>query len=145
MRVLRFVALLLLSGCAIPRWPVEGPLSSPYGLRTRGWSPDLHPGVDIRVPVGTPVRAMKPATVAFAGRQGGYGLVVILDHGGDLRTVYAHLSELRVRTGGKVGHREVVGLSGQSGNATGPHLHFEVIRRGKQEDPVPLLGGPPGG
>jgi murein DD-endopeptidase MepM/ murein hydrolase activator NlpD len=138
-------AALLLSACSVPRWPVEGPLSSPYGLRSgRGILPGVHRGVDVRVPEGTPVRAMKSGTIAFAGTMRGYGVVVIMDHGPHLQTVYAHLSELRVRHGERVRGRQVIGLSGRTGNATGPHLHFGVRRRGRPHDPVPLLGRPPG-
>ena len=134
-----------LGACAIPRWPVEGTLTSPFGLRFRGLSPDLHRGVDIAAPRGTEVRAMAPGRVRFAGVMGGYGNVVWLDHGGEVLTVYAHLSEIRVREGERVGGGDVVGLVGASGNAVGAHLHFEVWRWGRERDPVPLLGGVPGG
>lgn len=140
------VALLLaagLAGCALPRWPVEGPVTSVYGFRWNGILPDLHRGVDIQVPTGTPVRAMAPGVVRFAGTMAGYGQVVWLDHGGDVLSVYAHLSRIDVRRTEPVGHRQIVGLSGASGNVSGPHLHFEVWRWGRQADPVPLLGGRP--
>jgi murein DD-endopeptidase MepM/ murein hydrolase activator NlpD len=74
----------------------------------------------------------------------GYGRVVWLDHGGSVLTVYAHLSEVGVEAGEHVGARHVIGLSGESGDVTAPHLHFEIWRWGRVADPVPLLGGPPG-
>ncbi len=80
----------------------------------------------------------------FAGVQSGYGNVVWLDHGGEVLTVYAHLSEIQVRTGDPVSPQMVIGLSGQSGHSTGPHLHFELWRWGRPVDPVPLLGKLPG-
>lgn len=132
------------SGCAIPRWPVDGPLSSPFGIRWRGVLPDIHRGVDIRVATGTPVRAMAPGRVRFAGTMRGFGQVVWLDHGEAVMSVYAHLSEIRVEPGEILDGRAVVGLSGSSGNAEAPLLHFEVWRWGREQDPVPLLGGPPG-
>jgi len=132
-----------LAGCAIPRWPVDAPLTSPFGLRLRGIRPDLHRGVDLAVPGGTPVHTMAPGSVRFAGTQSGYGRVVWVDHGGGVLTVYAHLSEVRVRAGDRLGGRAVVGLSGSTGNVTAPHLHFEVWRWGREVDPVPLLGGRP--
>ena len=137
-------AVLFLCGCSIPRWPIEGRLTSPYGLRFRGISPDVHPGVDIAAPSGTPVRAMKNGRVTFAGTMQGYGITVILEHGPGMRTLYGHLSEAHVRAGDEVRGRDVIGLVGATGNATAPHLHFEVRRWGRQEDPVPLLGGMPG-
>ena len=139
-----WLLLLATAGCALPRWPVEAPMTSPYGLRFRGWTPDIHEGVDIAVPEGTPVRAMKAGRVAHAGSLGGYGLTVILQHGPNVQSLYAHLSRVDVRTGQSVAGRDVIGLSGRTGNATGPHLHFEVRRWGRSEDPVPLLGRPPG-
>jgi murein DD-endopeptidase MepM/ murein hydrolase activator NlpD len=142
----RWLALALVAaagGCTIPRWPVHGPLTSPYGLRFRGIRPEIHRGVDIAVPTGTPVHAMADGRVRFAGVQRGYGNVVWLDHGGGVLSVYAHLSVIRVHAGERVDGGEVVGLSGSSGDATGPSLHFEIWRWGREVDPVPLLGGFP--
>lgn len=138
------LSVLLVSSCSIPRWPAKGPLTSPFGLRSGGLLPDLHRGVDIDVPVGTEVRAMVGGRVRFAGTQSGYGRVIWLDHGGDLLSVYAHLSTIQVQAGDEVRGGQVIGLSGESGNVTGPHLHFEVWRNGREVDPVPLLGRFPG-
>lgn len=141
------VAAVLLAGstgCAIPRWPVDAPLTSPYGLRFRGLLPGVHRGVDLGVAHGTPVRPMAPGSVRFAGSMRGYGTVVWVDHGGGVLTVYAHLSSLTVRERDRVDGDTVIGYSGASGDVSGPHLHFEVWRWGRQQDPVPLLGGFPG-
>jgi murein DD-endopeptidase MepM/ murein hydrolase activator NlpD len=119
-------------------------MTSAFGVRWRGTLPEIHRGVDLYVPSGTPVRAMAGGRVRFAGVQGDYGNVVWIDHGGAVLSVYAHLSELAVRTGDGVSDGEVIGRSGASGNASGPHLHFEVWRWGRQVDPVPLLGRRPG-
>jgi murein DD-endopeptidase MepM/ murein hydrolase activator NlpD len=134
---------LLLSGCALPRWPVDGPVSSPFGLRREGLDVRVHRGIDIAVPTGTPIRAMAPGRVHFAGSLSGYGLVVIIDHPRQIRTVYAHLSDIHVTTGQILDGRPVIALSGATGRVTGPHLHFEILRRGRPEDPVPLLGSFP--
>jgi len=146
-RTIFLILLLGLSagGCSIPRWPVNGPLISPFGIRFSGASPDLHRGVDISVPDGTEVRSMSRGRVRFAGTMSGYGNVVWLDHRGGVITVYGHLSSIRVRSGEEVKGGQVIALSGHSGNARGPHLHFEVWRHGREVDPVPLLGGFPGG
>ncbi len=146
MRRLLPVLLLLIAsgGCAIPRWPVDAPISSDFGVRWRGWLPSVHRGVDLAVPEGTPVRAMTGGTVSWAGVQSGFGNAVWIDHGGQVYTLYAHLSRIDVATGREVGPGQVVGLSGQTGDVSGPHLHFEVWRWGRQVDPTPLLGGPPG-
>lgn len=140
--ILCLTALLALTGCSVPRWPVDGTLTSPFGLRRDGLSLGIHRGVDISVPTGTPVRAMAPGRVAFAGTMRGYGKVITVDHAGGVRTVYAHLSDIHVTAGQQLAGRPVIGLSGATGYATGPHLHFEIQRRGP-EDPVPLMGGPP--
>lgn len=146
MRPLRAAVLALaLGGCAVPRWPAEGPMTSAYGVRWRDWLPEVHRGVDISVPTGTTIRAMAGGRVRFAGFQGDYGNVVWIDHGGAVLTVYAHLSALEVETGESVVSGQQIGLSGSSGNASGPHLHFEVWRWGRQVDPVPLLGDRPDG
>lgn len=135
---------LVAGGCTLPRWPAAGPVTSDYGLRFRGIVPEVHRGVDILVPTGTEVRAMAPGRVRFAGTMGGFGRVVWLDHGGEVLTVYAHLSVIRVAPGEVVDGRTVIGLSGMTGRATGPHLHFEIWRWGRPRDPVPLLGRFPG-
>ena len=140
-------ALLVLSisaGCAVPRWPANGPLTSGYGLRFRGIVPSIHHGVDVFVPEGTPITAMRSGRVTHAGVLGSYGIAVILDHGGGWTTLYAHLSRADVTPGAAVEAQAVIGLSGSTGNATGPHLHFEIRRHGRTADPIPLLGGPPG-
>lgn len=141
--IVALIAIATQAGCWIPRWPVEAPISSPFGVRLVGFWPRIHYGVDLAVPEGTPVRAMGPGRVTFAGWWGGYGIAVIIDHGGGTSSLYAHLSEARVRTGDRVGGRDVIGLSGSTGETRGAHLHFEVWRRGRREDPVPLLGGEP--
>jgi murein DD-endopeptidase MepM/ murein hydrolase activator NlpD len=137
------VALVATAGCGIPRWPVDARVTSDFGLRMRGLSPDLHRGVDLDVPSGTPVQAMAEGRVRFAGVMSGFGNVVWLDHGGGVLSVYAHLSAIQVREGARVGGRTVIGLSGATGNATTPHLHFEIWRWGREVVPVPWLGGLP--
>ena len=104
-------ALLVLAsaGCGLARWPVDAPITSPYGLRLRGIAPGIHRGVDLAAPDGTPVKAMASGRVRFAGAQRGYGNVVWLDHGGSVLTVYAHLSEIRVETGAAVRGGDVIG------------------------------------
>jgi murein DD-endopeptidase MepM/ murein hydrolase activator NlpD len=141
--VIALASLLVLSGCAVPRWPVDGPVSSPFGIRRDGFDFRVHRGIDIAVPTGTPIRAMAPGRVHFAGSMSGYGLVVIIDHPRGTRTVYAHLSDIHVATGQVIRGRPVIGLSGATGRVTGPHLHFEIRRQGRPEDPVPLLGSFP--
>lgn len=141
--LLALTTALSAGGCALPRWPVAGTVTSPFGLRFRGWSPDLHHGVDIAAPEGTPVRALKAGRVRFAGRQGGYGNVIYLDHGMGTTSVYAHLAAIRVTRGQQVRHGDVIGTVGRTGSATGAHLHLEVWQGGRPQDPVPLLGGFP--
>ena len=118
-------------------------MTSPFGFRMRGWSPDIHNGVDVSAREGTPVNAMKNGTVVEAGTASGYGLVVVIQHGPNLRTLYGHLSRIAVRAGQRVDGGELIGNVGRTGNATGAHLHFEVWRYGRPDDPVPLLGGFP--
>lgn len=122
---------------------MQAPITSPFGLRLRGIVPGIHRGVDLAVPTGTPVHSMAPGRVRFAGVQRGYGNVVWVDHGGDVLSVYAHLSSISVQAGERVAGGQVLGLSGSSGDATAPHLHFEIWRWGREMDPVPLLGGFP--
>lgn len=136
-------ATLSAARCTLARWPVDGTLTSPFGIRFRGLLPEIHRGVDIRVPTGTPVFAMRTGDVVHAAPLGDFGLTVILDHGGRTRSLYGHLSSIAVRAGTRVDGGSLIGSSGQSGNASGPHLHFEILRHGRPEDPVPLLGRRP--
>ena len=91
------------------------------------------------------MRAVESGEVMYAEFRGISGNTVILGHGGGYYSVYLHLQNLTVSTGDRVEARQVIGLSGSTGNVTGPHLHFEVWRWGRPVDPVPLLGGPPSG
>ncbi len=143
-RMLGGTMVLGMVGCGIPHWPVEGPLIAPFGVRWEGGGPSIHRGVDIIVPTGTPVYAMSNGEVRFTGTMADYGLVVWVDHSDAILTIYAHLSEILVVEGQSVTRSEALGFSGESGNASGPHLHFEIRGRGHQVDPVALLGGPPG-
>ena len=129
-------------------FPVRGPVSSPFGLRVHPVTGGvhLHRGVDLAVPVGTPVVATAPGRVASVGLRGGYGLVVEVDHRSrsplSISTLYAHLSELPagLRVGLVVRRGSVVGFSGGvgagAGLSTGPHVHYEVRRGGRAVDPA---------
>ena len=116
-------------------WPVDGPITSPFGMR---WG-RLHAGIDIGVGFGTPIRAAAGGTVIHAGWLGGYGNLVVLDHGGGLSTAYGHQQAIYVTVGEAVGQGEVVGEVGSTGNSTGPHLHFEVRIAGNPVDPLGYL------
>ncbi len=99
-----------------------------------------HRGIDYAAPTGTPVRAVADAVVAFAGWQGGYGKIVVLNHQKPYSTAYAHLSRFApgVRTGKRVSQGEIIGYVGATGLATGPHLHYEFRVAGVQKDPLAL-------
>ncbi|TVR54267.1 MAG: M23 family metallopeptidase [Gemmatimonadales bacterium] len=135
--------LLSLPGCGLPRWPVQAEMTSPFGLRFMGTFPSAHHGVDLRVPTGTPVLAVLGGRVRFAGEMGGYGQVIWLEHARGALTVYAHLSQIQVRTGEEVRREQQIGLSGATGRVTAPHLHFEVWKGGRPVDPVQFLGRRP--
>ena len=122
-------------------WPTEGWLSSSFGSRRHPVTgrPDFHYGVDIAGIPGTPVVATADGTVAVAGRRGNYGLVVVIDHGYGLRTLYAHLSRIHVRPGQQVTKGQRIGSMGSTGLSTGPHLHYEVHVRGRPVNPMNFL------
>lgn len=109
-------------------WPIEGRVASSFGEREDPFNGEgaFHSGIDIDAPYGTPVRAAAEGDVIGASIRNGYGKEVVLDHGHDLNTVYGHLSEIAVVPGQHVTRGEVIGYVGQSGRATGPHLHYEV-------------------
>jgi murein DD-endopeptidase MepM/ murein hydrolase activator NlpD len=116
-------------------WPVSGPVVSPFGLR---WG-RMHEGIDISAGTGTPVAAAASGTVISVGYMGGYGNLVVIDHGGGLATAYAHLSGYAVGSGQSVSQGQVVGYVGCTGHCYGPHLHFEVRVNGAAVDPLGYL------
>jgi murein DD-endopeptidase MepM/ murein hydrolase activator NlpD len=158
-RSVSFLLLLLAGACAPSRqtpgptpraqavadhlsgflWPIpispDERVTSPYGVRGRRH----HDGLDLRARSGDPIFAAREGTVRFAGEMRGYGLTIILDHGGGVSSLYAHASALHVRRGDRVERGGVIGRVGATGNATGPHLHFEIAWAGRPIDPVPLL------
>ena len=100
-----------------------------------------HRGVDYAAPTGTPVQAAGDGKIIFRGVQGGYGNAIVVQHGGNITTLYGHLSRFgKARVGGRVGQGEVIGYVGKSGLATGPHLHYEYRVNGAHRNPrtVPL-------
>jgi len=115
-------------------------VSSGYGMRFHPvhGGKRAHLGVDYAAPTGTPVRTVADATVEFAGRQRGYGNVVILRHKNSRKTLYAHLSRIDVRKGQRVEQGQKIGAVGMTGTATGPHLHFEYIVNGAHRDPLTI-------
>jgi len=120
-------------------------VSSEYGMRRHPTHGDtrLHSGIDMAAPMGTAVAVTAPGVVTFAGERGGYGNFIIVDHGGGYVTRYAHLSRINVRVGQQVGGGATIGLVGATGNATGPHLHYEVLVNGRSVDPRGYLSGAP--
>jgi murein DD-endopeptidase MepM/ murein hydrolase activator NlpD len=109
-------------------WPLEGRVGSSFGERQDPINGEgaFHQGIDIDAPVGTPVRAAADGDVTVADMNAGYGREIMLDHGHDVITLYGHLSAIAVVVGQHVLRGQVIGLVGQSGRATGPHLHYEV-------------------
>ena len=101
----------------------------------------FHKGVDITAPTGTSVRATADGVVVQAEMvSGGYGRLIIVDHGGGIQTYYAHLSKISVHAGQEVRRSEVIGLVGTSGRTTAPHLHYEVRVGGAPHESLPLSG-----
>ena len=124
---------------AFLRSPLEfSRVSSGFGMRRHPiqstWR--THKGIDYAAPTGTRVRAVGDAVVEYAGVKGGYGNVVILRHNGQYSTVYAHLSRIAVRRGARVAQSDTIGFVGQTGWATGPHLHYEFRMAGEPRNPL---------
>lgn len=116
-------------------WPLDGEITSPFGMR------DGHPheGIDIAAEEGDPIRPAAAGRVVFAGTRGTYGLAVIIDHGGGVRTLYAHCSKLLVQAGDQVDEAGIIARAGSTGRSRGPHLHLEVLTDGVPQDPVQWL------
>ncbi len=123
------------------RWPMRGRISSPFGWRRDPFTKrqDFHTGIDIKGARGTSIGAAKAGTVTYAGWMGGYGRVVVVNHGGGYTSLYAHCDRLLVRKGQKVSAGQLVARCGASGRATGTHLHFEVRYHNKPINPKKVL------
>lgn len=122
-------------------WPVRGWISSGFGSRVSPVSREKgnHSGVDIANDLGTPVRSTADGRVAFAGWEGGYGKLVVVEHGHGFSSYYGHLSEIKASVGQMVRRGSTVGLMGQTGDATGPHLHYEIRVYGSAVDPTKYM------
>ncbi|HEX4719192.1 MAG TPA: peptidoglycan DD-metalloendopeptidase family protein [Thermoleophilaceae bacterium] len=118
-------------------WPVNGPITSPFCER-RAWEA-CHPGIDIGVPAGTPIRAADSGRVVIAGWVGGYGNYTCIQHTASLSTCYGHQSVIKVSVGQNVSQGQVIGLSGCTGLCFGDHLHFEVRINGAVTNPLNYL------
>ncbi len=125
---------------AVPRgWPLDESGYVTRGQVGAGASDEAHPGLDIAVPVGSLVRASGGGTVRQVGEDPEYGLFVLLSHPEEYQTMYGHLSRILVAEGATVASGEVIGLSGNSGRSTAPHLHFEIRQRGTSLDPRTMV------
>lgn len=127
-------------GATTPKhWPLDEPGYVTRGQVGTAGADDAHPGLDIAVPVGTLVRATAEGLVAEAGEDPEYGTFVLLQHAEEYQSMYGHLSRLVVRAGQRVSAGEVIGLSGNTGNSSAPHLHFEIRKKGLVVDPLTLV------
>lgn len=120
-------------------WPVEGIVHSRFGARNGS----QHDGIDISAPKGTPVVAADAGQVLYAGVQRGYGNIVLIKHADELVTIYAHNDVNLVETGQRVKRGQILARVGQTGRATGPHLHFEVRQKRLPRNPLFFLPDPP--
>lgn len=123
-------------------WPVDGRVSSPFGQRGKR----KHQGIDIPMPLGTPIRAAKNGIVARTGNNStigfrGYGNFILMDHGGGLQTFYAHCSAIAVMPGQRIMQGQIIGYVGCTGRSTANHLHFEVRINDEKVNPIPYLAG----
>ena len=118
-------------------WPARGWVTSDFGHRLDPYTSErtMHKGLDIAAGFGAPVVAPADGTVVFAATEGGYGNVLVIDHGYNIKTRYGHLSEILVKAGQKVKRGDKVAATGNTGRSTGPHLHYEVRVNGIPENP----------
>ncbi|MBE9210005.1 peptidoglycan DD-metalloendopeptidase family protein [Nostoc sp. LEGE 06077] len=132
---------IIIRGTGMFAYPSNAPTSSPFGWRVHpilGYR-RFHAGLDFAASYGSTIRAADSGTVIFAGWYGGYGRAVIIDHGNGLTTLYGHTSELFVSEGQGVQRGQAIAAVGSTGFSTGPHLHFEVRRRGTPINPADFL------
>ena len=122
--------------------PYPGNITSNFGHRENpfgGSNVETHKGLDIKGPMGAPVKAMAKGEVAFAGPRGGFGNCIILKHGNGFETLYGHLSKILVSSGQQIEIGQQIGNIGSTGRSTGPHLHYEVHRNGQKINPQSFL------
>lgn len=122
--------------------PFTGAITSSFGSRENpfnGSGVETHKGLDIRGPMGAPVKAMAKGKVSFAGERGGFGNCIILKHGNGYETLYGHLSKILVKPGQKIDIGQQIGDIGSTGRSTGPHLHYEIHRDGQKINPASYL------
>jgi murein DD-endopeptidase MepM/ murein hydrolase activator NlpD len=127
---------------ALPsRWPVRGSVNSEYGNRKSPWTneSEFHAGMDIGANRGTAVQAPAAGTVVFAGAAPEYGTTVIVDHGQDIKSLYGHLSQVSVKAGQKVERGTLLAYTGNTGRSSGPHLHYEILVKGRAVNPRAYL------
>jgi murein DD-endopeptidase MepM/ murein hydrolase activator NlpD len=122
-------------------WPVNGRISSPFGSRVHPLtgSSSFHSGVDISTPAGTKVKATADGIVSFSNWHNDSGYIVAIEHGNGFRTIYAHNKQNFVKVGQRIKRGEAVSLSGSTGSSTGPHVHYEVWKKGVNVNPQPFL------
>jgi murein DD-endopeptidase MepM/ murein hydrolase activator NlpD len=116
-------------------WPLSAPITSPFGMR---WG-RMHEGIDFGAATGTPIHAAAAGVVVYCGWMDGYGNLVVIDHGGGIATAYGHQSSIAASCSQQVSQGQVIGYVGNTGNSTGPHLHFEVRVNGSPVDPLGYL------
>ncbi|NLL37053.1 MAG: LysM peptidoglycan-binding domain-containing M23 family metallopeptidase [Fretibacterium sp.] len=128
-------------GSRVYRWPLMGRINSAFGWRRHPITKrqDFHTGIDIKASRGAAIRSARAGRVAYSGWMGGYGKVVVVDHGGGHSTFYAHCSQILVRQGAKVARGDTVARVGTTGRSTGPHLHFEVRKGNRPVNPLKYL------
>ncbi len=121
--------------------PVSGEISSSFGWRIDPFTGkrSYHRGIDIKAKEGIPVKSAESGEVIFAGKKGGYGNLVIIEHSGGYKTYYAHLEEIEVKKGDSVAKGTIIGKVGSTGRSTGPHLHFEIRRGDRVLNPLSEL------
>lgn len=131
-------------GASLPRhWPLDEPGFVTRGQVREGDDAEAHPGLDIAVPPGTPVRAAGGGRVQRTGVDEDYGVFILLRHPDGYETMYGHASRLLAREGDEVGAGQVIALTGNTGRSTAPHLHFEVRRAGRSLDPRSVITAAP--
>ncbi len=123
-------------------WPVDGKLSSGFGMRIhpKFGGRKFHSGVDISAPNGAPVHATADGIISLAGWSAGSGKIVVVEHGHGYTSVYAHNSRIDVKAGQTVKRGQIISTTGATGNATGPHVHYEVWKDGIYVNPSQFLG-----